>query len=277
MRRSYGLHLLFFSCQREPSRGWLVRRLLLPFVSCQDLHGRILPVIAYFYKVYINTLEVCFHWILSHILYGHSLEGYNPLLRVPPFLLNVPNIIGGGSEVFGKCTIVPTRDDLSHPISSVLSALLSGFYIFLLVCPGYLQALHPLFYLLSRVVSKFLGRTDSISWVSSLEVFSLPSFLVVPWQMRSLRADSLLSDGIFRVSAFPPFLWRGEDKIELIEEFVSSVLRGFYCRLTFSRSDFAKWHTLYLWLLFKKLVGVVKEVIRLYSCLLVISTPYYDP
>ena len=78
----------------------------------------------------------------------------------------------------------------------------------------------------------------------------------------------------------PPFLLFCEEeriKIELIEEFVSSVLRGFYCRLTFSRSDFAKWHTLYLWLLFKKLVGVVKEVIRLYSCLLVISTPYYDP
>ena len=37
-RRSDGLHLLLSACQRNPSQGRSVRRLLLPFVSCQDWH-----------------------------------------------------------------------------------------------------------------------------------------------------------------------------------------------------------------------------------------------
>ena len=39
------------------------------------------------------------------------------------------------------------------------------------------------------------------------------------------------------------FCEEGEEKIELIEEFVSNVLRFFYYQLTLSRSDFAKWCT----------------------------------
>ena len=46
-------------------------------------------------------------------------------------------------------------------------------------------------------VSKDLGSTASLSWAVSLEVFSQPSVIVVPWQIRSLQDASLLSDGIF--------------------------------------------------------------------------------
>ena len=48
--------------------------------------------------------------------------------------------------------------------------------------------------------------------------------------------------GIFTVAIFIRVLWGGEDKIEVIEEFVSNVLRGFYYWLTLSRSDFADCH-----------------------------------
>ena len=36
----------------------------------------------YFYKVYINTLDACFWWLLIRVLYGHSLEGSALILRV---------------------------------------------------------------------------------------------------------------------------------------------------------------------------------------------------
>ena len=56
-------------------------------------------------------------------------------------------------------------------------------------------------------------------------------------------AASLLSDGIFSVAIFPHVLWGGEDKIEVIEEFFSSVIWGFYYRLTLSCGDFSNCST----------------------------------
>ena len=52
-----------------------------------------------------------------------------------------------------------------------------------------------------------------------------------------------LFDGISVLSVFPHVLWWGEDKTKVIQEIVSNVIRGFYYRLIFSRSDFEKWRT----------------------------------
>ena len=48
--------------------------MILPFFSCQYWHGRLLTIIIYFYKVYLNTLDVFFCWILICVRSGHSLE-----------------------------------------------------------------------------------------------------------------------------------------------------------------------------------------------------------
>ena len=45
--RSDSLHLLHFACQSGPSRGWSVRRILLPFVSWQDCNGHLMPIIIF--------------------------------------------------------------------------------------------------------------------------------------------------------------------------------------------------------------------------------------
>ena len=55
-----------------------------------------------FTKVYSNTLDIFFCWLLVHIQFGQSLEGSTAFLRVL-WLLNVSEIFGGGSKVVGKC------------------------------------------------------------------------------------------------------------------------------------------------------------------------------
>ena len=82
MRHSNGLHILSFACQRNPFLGRSLRRIILPFVSCQGWHGWLLPIIVYFYKVYLNTFDVWFFWILIRVQSGQFLEGSAPFLRV---------------------------------------------------------------------------------------------------------------------------------------------------------------------------------------------------
>ena len=41
-----------------------------------------LPFVVYFYKVHLNTLDICFCWLLSRVRSGHSLEGSALILRV---------------------------------------------------------------------------------------------------------------------------------------------------------------------------------------------------
>ena len=36
-----------------------------------------LPIIVYFYKVYLSTLDVYFFWILNRVRFGHSLLSYS--------------------------------------------------------------------------------------------------------------------------------------------------------------------------------------------------------
>ena len=40
------------------------------------------PILFIFTKVYFNTLDICFHQLLSHARYGNLLEGSAPILRV---------------------------------------------------------------------------------------------------------------------------------------------------------------------------------------------------
>ena len=91
-----GLHLLLFSCQCHPSWGRSARRMILFFVSCQNWHGQPLPIIFYFYKVYLKTLDGFFS--VFSAMYDLDIWLRDPLLRVL-LRLNVSNVIGGGFEV----------------------------------------------------------------------------------------------------------------------------------------------------------------------------------
>ena len=78
----------------------------------------------YFYKVYINTLDICFRWLLSHVRYGNLLKISALILRVH-FSLDVSDIFGGVSEVVRIFSeFLPSKmASLFSPISSGISAL----------------------------------------------------------------------------------------------------------------------------------------------------------
>ena len=126
-RCSDGLHISPFSCQRGPSWGRLTRWMLLPFFSFQDWHGRLLPIIVFFYKVYLNTLDICLILLLSRVQSGKLLEGSAPFLRVL-FFFDVSDVFEGVSEVVRKYfQLLPRKMDyLFCPISLRVSALVAG-------------------------------------------------------------------------------------------------------------------------------------------------------
>ena len=127
MCRSYGLNIFSFACQHGPSWGCSARWMLLPFFFCQDWHGRLLPIIVLFYKVYINTLDICLHWLFSRVRSGQSLEGSAPFLRFF-FFFGVSDVFGGGSEVVRESFQSLPRElaYLYRPISLGISTLVSG-------------------------------------------------------------------------------------------------------------------------------------------------------
>ena len=108
------------------------------------------------------------------------------------------------------------------------------------------------------VFSKFLGRTALQLQVTSLEVPFMTSVVLVSIRRRFRQASSLISNSIFSVALFPHVMWGGEGKIEVTEEFVSSVLRFFYYWLTLSSGDFAKYRTRLVWIL-KKNIGLYNK------------------
>ena len=59
------------------------------------------PIVIYFYKVYLITLDIFFRWILSHVWYGHLIEESAPILRVL-FSFDVSYIFGGVSKVVSE-------------------------------------------------------------------------------------------------------------------------------------------------------------------------------
>ena len=168
-----------------------------------------------------------------------------PFLRVR-LRLNVSNVIRGGSDVvIGSFQSFPR--DLGWFLSNILGYLCSFLVavystVWPLVWWRFFLSLDPQTSQFSRV-SKTLGGTALFLWAVSLEIFSQPSVIVIPWLRRYWRVACLLLNGVFRLFIFPCFLLVGEDKIEVIEEFVSSVLRVFYYRLAFLRSGFAKCRT----------------------------------
>ena len=68
--------------------------------------------------MYLNTLDICFRWILSRVQYGQSLGGSAPILRVL-FSLHVSDVFRGGSKVGGKFSRRSRVSWIeSHPTSS---------------------------------------------------------------------------------------------------------------------------------------------------------------
>ena len=113
------------------------------------------------------------------------------------------------------------------------------------------------------VLPDFSGGLQS-SWKDCFTLVSdspgslLPSFCYCrSLKKKFLTAASLLSYTFFWVAVFPHVLWGGEDKIEVIEEIVSNVIRIFYYRLILSRSDFAKRRPCYLWLFYITSISIV--------------------
>ena len=133
--------------------------------------------------MYLNTLDVCFLWLLRNVQSGHLLEVSAPFLRVSLFLLNVLDVFGGGSKVFGNFSLFPTKygwyvpSDLFWGIRSCcqvwnLTAHLST------VPLGYLSLILPAFSGRSQNFSEGLLLTrERCPWKSSTRLlFSSPLY-----------------------------------------------------------------------------------------------------
>ena len=83
----------------------------------------------------------------------------------------------------------------------------------------------PKFSLILMVFPEFLKRTASRLRATSWEVCFLPSVVLVSIRRRSIQIDYLISNRILSVAVFPHVLWGGEEKIGIIEKFVSNVFR----------------------------------------------------
>ena len=114
--------------------GLVAKRMLLPFVSCQDWHGWLSAHYLFFNKVSLNTLDIFFCWILIQVRSGKSLEGSAPTLRFI-FSFDVSDVFVGGSEVVREFSPSLPHElaSLSHPTYSGLSALATGSDIYLLI------------------------------------------------------------------------------------------------------------------------------------------------
>ena len=71
-----------------------VRKAAPPPVCLLPILARLASSHYYFYKVYLNTLDICLRWILSYVWYGRYLEGSALFLRVL-FFFDVSNVFGG--------------------------------------------------------------------------------------------------------------------------------------------------------------------------------------
>ena len=111
--------------------------MLLPFVSFQDCHGRILPI---FFTTRIST-----HWMFAFAAFSalSNLEIHlmDPLLRVL-FWINVSNVIVGGSKVVRESPAGFLSLEISAQAAEVFfpTGFLDGlrsclrFYLFLCSC-----------------------------------------------------------------------------------------------------------------------------------------------
>ena len=100
MRRSDGLYILSFTCQRGPYQGWLARRILLLFVSWQYWHCQLLPIFL------CCTRCISTPWIFSCAGFSAVSDMNNRLgcllCSWGSFRFLCPTFSGWGSEVVGK-------------------------------------------------------------------------------------------------------------------------------------------------------------------------------
>ena len=67
--RSDGMHNLSCACRSGPSRGWFTMWIILPYVSCHDWNGLIIPC-WYFYTCYhLRKLSPQFPWVRKFRIY----------------------------------------------------------------------------------------------------------------------------------------------------------------------------------------------------------------
>ena len=83
-------------------------------------------IVIYFYNMYLNTLNIWFHWLPRHVRYGNLFEVSALIMRVL-FSLDVSEFFGGVSEVVRNFSWTLPRDlaSLLRLISSRISALVS--------------------------------------------------------------------------------------------------------------------------------------------------------
>ena len=114
------------ACQSGPSRGWLVRRIILPYVYAYLLAW--LASADFFKNNLFHTLNICLIYLLSLFQYRHSLDDSTKLLGALCFL-NLSGIFGGGSEVVGKFSqsFLCELACLFRPLSLGVSALVAGY------------------------------------------------------------------------------------------------------------------------------------------------------
>ena len=86
-----------------------------------------LTIDVYFYKVYLNTLDILFSWLLIRVRSGQSLKESAPILRVL-FSFDVSDVFRGGSDMVSEFSQSLPRDlaYLFSPISSGISDLAYG-------------------------------------------------------------------------------------------------------------------------------------------------------
>ena len=81
-RRSDGLHILILRLPARPFSGWWrggCSSLLYPAKTVKfGFH----PSIIYFYKLCLNTMNICFRWLLRHVQYWHLLKVSALIFRV---------------------------------------------------------------------------------------------------------------------------------------------------------------------------------------------------
>ena len=192
--------------------------MLLPLASYQYWHGWLILVIDLFYKVYPNTFDICFRYIISCVQYGSSLEGPAQLLRVL-FFFYVSDVFVGSSKVIREYLQLLSfdLDSLSCPISSGISDLVAvyssvlplvwwWFFLGGLDCPpfGYDERCSKIMGG-SKLLWGTAPRLREISW----EFCTFTSIFLVLLRRRSWRGVSLISIRLFVLAVFPHFLWGG--------------------------------------------------------------------
>ena len=164
--------------------------------------------------MYLNTLDICFLWLLCRVQSGYLLVRFSPILRVlclfwcfwcfwrrfqsgqhilsslPHEMAQVPyNILGSLRSCcwlwYSQGYLLCSRRQVFDLLTARLAALLAGSW----------SQSSPWF----SGFSKVLGRTDLRLRETSREVFLLPSVVWVSRQGSFCQDSPLLSDGIFSV------------------------------------------------------------------------------